>query len=119
MVLAKYNFELPKISEQKLNKNIKRVCEIAGITKEIFIERWAGNKCIRISGKKYEFISTHTGRKTFITIALQFMPPKLVKDLTGIEDYKTLKHYEGESEAEIIEGYLNKIEEGNYLRKAQ
>lgn len=110
-ILLKHDFKVPKVSEQKINQNIKEVCRLAGISKEVTIERWAGNKRILISGPKHEFISTHTGRKTFITIALQYMPPMVVKALTGIEDYKTLKHYEGESDSSIVRGYLNKIEE--------
>jgi integrase len=117
MILAKYDFQMPKVSDQKINENIKEACKTAGIDKQIFIERWAGNRRIRIHGKKYEFISSHTGRKTFITIGLQYMPPKLVMDLAGIDSYETLKHYEGESQGDIIEQYLKSIEDNKPIMK--
>lgn len=119
LILQKYNYELPKISEQKLNKHIKTICERAGLTMEIFIERWAGNKKVRIPGPKSSFISTHTGRKTFITIALQFMSPQMVMNITGIKSFNTLKHYSGDSEISLVEEGLRKIEnEVVIMRKA-
>lgn len=120
VVLQKYNYELPKISEQKLNEHIKTVCKRAGITQPIFIERYAGNKRVRISGDKCDFISTHTGRKTFITIALQFMNHQTVMSITGIRSYKTLKHYDAGSEIGTIEAGLRNIEDNiTIMRKAQ
>jgi site-specific recombinase XerD len=111
VILQKYNYDLPKISEQKLNKNIKKACQIAGIDSVMFMERWAGGKRIRIHGKKYEYLSSHTGRKTFITIALsQGMPVEIVMELTGISEYQTIKHYKSKFESEVLERYLNSIQ---------
>src|SRR5690606_22682658 len=90
-ILQRYNFKMPELSEQKINKNIKEACRQAGINTPTEIFRTAQNKRIRIAGPKYEFISTHTGRKTFITIALQFMSPTSVMQLAGIDSYSTLK----------------------------
>jgi hypothetical protein len=116
-ILQKYNFKMPFIHEQVLNKLIKEVCRMAGINQEMYIERWAGSKQVRIPGKKYQFISTHVGRKTFITIALQFMPPKVVKDLAGIDSYETLRHYEGKTEDGVIKQALNSIQENKVIMK--
>jgi hypothetical protein len=117
-ILHKYVFQLPRITEQHLNKNIKTICQRAGISEPTYIERWAGNKKIRITGPKHEFISTHTGRKTFITIALQFMNHQTVMSITGIRSYKTLKHYDGGSEIGTIEAGLRNIEDNiSVLRK--
>lgn len=116
-ILQRYNFKMPEISEQNLNYAIKEACQEAGIDQDIHIDRWAGNKKIRIPGKKYEFLSTHTGRRTFITIALQYMPPKLVMDLTGIKSFKTLRHYMGDSDLNEIEKQLMNIEDNPVLMK--
>lgn len=83
-ILEKHRYQLPKISEQKLNENIKEACRVAGINSETVEYHYSGAKCIRMAGPKHEWISTHSGRKTFITLALQFMQPKIVKDLAGI-----------------------------------
>jgi hypothetical protein len=118
-IFQRHNYKLPTISEQKLNENIKKLAKIAGIDQEVVTFRWAQNKRIKITGPKYEFISTHTGRKTFVTIALQFMPHKIVKDLAGIDSYETLKHYEGQSEDQMIEKYLNQIQDTTLMIKVQ
>jgi integrase len=118
-ILEKYNFKMPELSEQRINQSIKEVCRLAGIDKEMYIERWAGSRKVRITGKKYEFISTHIGRKTFITLALQFMPPKLVMALAGIDSYDTLKHYDGATEDVMIEKHLNAMQEESLMRKAK
>lgn len=110
-ILERYNFKMPSVSEPKLNKNIKEACKIAGVNTPTTTYQYSGSKCIRTSEPKYKFISTHNGRKTFISLALQFMSPKIVKDLTGISDYKTLKHYEGDSEAGIIKQQLNQMQD--------
>lgn len=110
-ILERYNFKMPEISEQKLNANIKQACKAAGIHSATVEYHYSGAKCIKIMGFKYEFISTHTGRKTFITLALQYMSPKIVKDLAGISDFKTLKHYEGESEVGVIKQQLRNMDD--------
>lgn len=118
LILQKNNFKMPAISNQKLNDNIKNVCKIAGITQSIYIERWAGNKKIRISGPKYEFISTHTGRKTFITLALQLgMPESIVMALSGITSYRTLNKYKGPAEQHVVDDWLAKMENNMVLMR--
>lgn len=116
-IFQKHNFKLPKMAQQNINYAIKDVCRIAGIDDEMYIERWAGNKRIRIYGKKYEFLSSHSGRKSFVTIALQDMPTSMVMQLTGIKSERTLRHYRGESETEQVEKYLNQIEQSKTVMK--
>lgn len=118
LILQKNNFQMPKISNQKLNDNIKNVCRIAGLTQVMHIERWAGNKKIRITGPKYEFISTHTGRKTFITLALQLgVPESIVMSLSGITSYRTLKKYKGPAEQQVVDQWLGKMEDNMSLMR--
>lgn len=120
-IFQKHNFKMPKISNQKLNENIKEALKAAGIDKEIYEERWAGNKRIRIYGPKYRFASSHNGRKTFITIALQFMTAAQVMDIVGIRSFKTMRHYQGETDVTETEKGLNRIEsnEKTVMKKAQ
>jgi len=115
-ILQRCNFTLPKLSQQKLNKHIKEAARIAGIDSPVTYYRWSAGRKIKFSGPKYEFVSTHTGRKTFITLGLQYMNPKAVKDLAGISDWQTLKHYEGQSETETIKRQL--IDMGNKVKSA-
>lgn len=118
-IIEKHNWKMPEVSEQKINDNIKTACKIVGIDTYTETFRWAQNKRVRISGPKYEFISSHIGRKTFITLSLQSgIPIEVVMELTGISDYKTVKHYRGKFEDSSIEEALNKIPT-QLMRKAQ
>jgi integrase len=109
VILQKYNYELPKISEQKLNENIKTACKLAGINQSMYIERWAGNRKIRIPGFKYEFISTHTGKKSFITIlASEGVPVSILSILTGTSQRTIERHYLGRIEVSKVREQLKK-----------
>lgn len=111
VILQKYRYELPRISEQKLNENIKKACEKAGISGQIFIERWAGNKKIRISGPKHEFISTHCGKRSFITIlAGEGIPVSILSLLTGTSQRTIEKHYLGRIQVSKVRDHLKKVE---------
>lgn len=117
-IIQKYGGQLPALSEQHINKHIKTLCQLAGITQEIYIERWQGNKKIKIPGKKYEFISCHSGKRSFITILGGMgVPVKVISDLTGTSIRTIEKHYLGKVEMNIVESYLRKIE-GNQMKKA-
>lgn len=112
-ILEKYNYQLPKISEQKLNEHIKTICSMAGIDEPMFIERWAGNKKIRIPGKKFEFISTHTGKKSFITIlAGDGVSVAFLSLLTGTSQRTIEKHYLGKISLDKVREQLKKGGDG-------
>lgn len=115
-VFEKHNWQLPQISEQKLNKHIKEACRLAGIDEPVTKTYWKGGVKVSETKPKYKWITTHTGRRTFGTLALQFMSPKLVKDLMGISSYQTLKHYEGSSDMDIIKSELQSM--GDKLKTA-
>lgn len=114
VILQKYRYELPKISEQKLNENIKKACKLAGIDQSMYIERWAGNRKIRIQGPKYEFISTHTGKKSFITIlASEGLPVSVLSILTGTSQRTIERHYLGRIQVSKVRDHLKKAGDGN------
>jgi hypothetical protein len=111
-IVNKYGGKLPELSEQKINTHIKTICEKAKIDQEIYIERWAGSKKIRIPGKKYEYISCHVGKKTFISIlASKGTPLSILSDFTGTSQKTIEKHYLGKAPLYVAESYLEKIEE--------
>lgn len=73
-ILAKYKdtFQepLPFFHSTKLNKAIKECCKIAGINTPISITRYIGQRNVEKTVPKYELITIHTARKTFITNSL-------------------------------------------------
>lgn len=84
----------PAISNQKTNEHLKQIAEIAELDEVLIIEKFSGSRRIEIKKPKYNFISTHTGRRTFITLSYEKgMKPEIIMKITGINKWDTLKKY--------------------------
>ncbi len=93
-ILKKYNNVLPLIYNQKLNKALKILGRLAGINQYVAIQKYRGSKRIDSKIPKYDLITTHTARRTFITLSLEKgIRPEVVMSITGHKDYKTFKAY--------------------------
>lgn len=92
----KFNTDLalPVISNQKMNNYLKSVgkeCDISDLTKIVFFK---GNQRHEEVYPKYELLTTHCGRRTFVVNALYLgIPAEVVMRWTGHTDYKTMKPY--------------------------
>jgi integrase len=85
---------LPKITSQKLNKNIQDCCEIIKLNSNVTITRHIGTKRITKNYKKYELITSHVARKTFVTNSLIFgMNERILREMTHHKDEKSFKRY--------------------------
>lgn len=85
---------LPVISTQKMNSYIKEVASLAEVDTPETITRYRGSERIVQKEPKYKFISTHTARRTFVTLSLEKgIRHEVVMRITGHTDYKTFKKY--------------------------
>jgi site-specific recombinase XerD len=83
-----------QISSVKYNKHLKNLAKMAEIDTPITKYKYSGNKRTEETKPKYEFVASHIGRKTFITLSLEKgMRPEVLMKIVGIRDYKTLKKY--------------------------
>jgi integrase len=78
------------------------LCQLAGIDDSVKLKRKQENKIIDITGSKYEFLTSHSLRRTAITFLIQRIPIPLLMKLTGHSDIKTLMKYENLSQAELF-----------------
>ena len=109
VLLDKWEWRLPKVSNQKFNKNIKEVCRLAGFTNEITRTKFRGNKKIEEIKPFYMCVGSHTARRTFITLAANNnVPDHVIMAICGIRDSKTLKTYKKFQEKEL-EKWVNSI----------
>jgi integrase len=98
-ILAKYkNYPgkraLPVISNQKMNDYLKDVGKVAGLDYPITVVRIRGSERIVITKPKHEWLTSHVGRKTFITNALQKgIIAEVVMGISGHADTKSFRHY--------------------------
>lgn len=113
LILRKYNYQLPLISNQKHNEYIKDAFEAAGFdheTEKIIVR---GKTQIREKLLYYDRISTHTARRTFITMMKKKkVSDKLIASITGHSDLKTLNRYyqvDDESKKEAVADVFGSI----------
>lgn len=77
-----------------MSENIKLICKSVGICSPTSISYYKGNERIDETHPKWELISTHTARRTFICNALEMgIPPNIVMKWTGHSDYQAMKPY--------------------------
>ena len=108
-LLNKWEWRLPKVSNQKFNQNIKKVCEIAGFTDEVTKTTYIGNKKIESIEPFYKRVGSHTARRTFITLAANAnVPDHVIMAICGIRDSKTLKTYK-KFNPNVLEDYVETI----------
>lgn len=98
-ILQKYSendspFALPTISSQKTNEYLRTCCKEAGIISTMVQTKYIGNQCVEITKPKYQFITFHASRRTFITLSLLAgIPERVIIKWTGHKDVRMLKHY--------------------------
>ncbi len=83
-ILKKYNYSLPKVYEQKVNKRIKKVGGLAEINESVIYEKIEGGKKVQYTSPKHDLITTHTARRTGATLMyLAGIPTIDIMKLTG------------------------------------
>jgi integrase len=82
--LKKWNDVLPSVSDQKINMHIKEICKEAKIDEPIEKQQTKGGKKISIVSEKWEFVTAHTGRRSFCTnMVKRGYPIKAIMQISG------------------------------------
>ena len=91
-IFEKYDFNFPKpISNQKFNEYLKDICKLARIDAAHTKKRTIGGIETDETAPKYEFISSHTARRSFATNLYNADFPTL--DIMKITGHKTEKAF--------------------------
>jgi integrase len=108
-ILKKWKGLPPKITDVEINRRIKEVCELCKINGTVLYFLTKGGKRRDFYLKKYEMVSNHTARRSFITNLLNLaVPDNQVMQLAGIKKHSTLMRYKKtkpEQNAEIMKGH--------------
>jgi integrase len=108
-ILKKWNGFPPKMTDQEINRSIKEVAEVAGLDQPILYFLTKGGTRRDFYLKKFEMISCHTARRSFITGLLNAgIPDNVVMQLAGIKKHATLLRYKKtkpEETAEIMKDH--------------
>jgi len=93
-ILAKYDYELPMISEQKQNKYIKEACQEAELNRKVEVPEYKGGKKEYKSYFLYELVTSHVAIKCFISHCIEKgMSPAVVSKITGKTTKILLQNY--------------------------
>ena len=84
----------PIITNQKMNEYLKELGELAKLDDLIEQHRYSGNIKKTTTTEKYKLITTHTARRTFVTLSLEKgFRAEVVMEMTGHKNYATFKRY--------------------------
>ena len=94
-ILEKYNFEVPHLEDQTINRLIKLVARKAGITQPVSIETTKGGVKKQESKEKCDLVMSHTARRTGATLMY----------LAGVDIYDIMK-ITGHTTPEMLKKYI-------------
>ncbi len=102
-ILEKYDYQIPHIEDQVLNRYLKDICKAAGLTEKILIETTKGGTPIKEEKEKWELVHSHTARRTGATLMyLSGMDPFDIMKITGHTSPMMLKKYIKADQLEVV-----------------
>lgn len=108
-ILKRYNYELPHLEDQVINRYIKEIAKEAGLTELVEIETTRGGIPKKEKVPKYELIMTHTARRTGAT--LMYLSGMEIYDIMKITGHSTpamLKKYIKADQLEVVDKIVKK-----------
>lgn len=85
---------LPVISNQKYNVYLKEAAQLAGIDSTIKTVYYIGNERHETNCPKWELLSSHAARRTFVVNALRLgISAEVIMKWTGHSNYEAMKPY--------------------------
>jgi integrase len=93
-IVEKYKGLLPQFQQQKFNGYLKEVGKIAGIDTPEQIVTHKQAQRTETTVPKYELMTSHTARRTFITQSIiRGIPLPAIRKMTGHKDLKSFQKY--------------------------
>ncbi|TXJ27714.1 MAG: site-specific integrase [Chitinophagaceae bacterium] len=86
--------KIPSLTNPEFNRHIKTIGRLAGITKLVKFSYKKGNKSITITKSKFDWITSHTARRSFCTNEfLAGTPVELIMKISGHKRTKDFYKY--------------------------
>lgn len=94
-IIKKYKGFPPRVSDVEINREIKHIVRSAKIHERVLCTITKGGKRVDTFYQKWQMVSTHTCRRSFITnLRKSGIPDSIVMKLSGITSPATLKKYD-------------------------
>lgn len=85
---------LPTISSQKFNAYVKELGRLADITTPVHLSYYVGDERVDEVKPKWQCLSSHCGRRTFVVTALTLgIPAEVIMSWTGHKTFAAMKPY--------------------------
>lgn len=85
---------IPVLCNQIMNRMLKTIGKLAGIDSIVTTVEYRGNERIEKEYHKWELLTTHCGRRTFVVNAMTLeIPESVIMSWTGHKDNKAMKPY--------------------------
>lgn len=108
-ILEKYDYCLPHLEDQVINRYLKDICKEAGLTESVEILETKGGTPVRNRYPKWDLVHTHTARRTGATLMyLSGMDLYDIMKITGHTTPVMLKKYIKADKLDIIEKITDK-----------
>ena len=108
-ILEKYDYCLPPLEDQVINRYLKDICKEAGLTESVEILETKGGTPVRNRYPKWDLVHTHTARRTGATLMyLSGMDLYDIMKITGHTTPVMLKKYIKADKLDIIEKITDK-----------
>jgi integrase len=112
-IINKYNGKLPQcLAQPVMNRYLKIIGERIGLTEVISTQKTTKGILKKEDKKKYELITTHTGRRSFATnLYLERFPTISIMKITGHKTEKSFIKYikaSTEEHAQLLSNYWSK-----------
>ncbi len=108
-ILEKYDFNIPHLSDQNINDNIKEIARLAGLTDKVRMTTTKGGRVGEEWVEKYKLVHSHTARRTGAT--LMYLAGMDIYDIMKITGHSTpvmLKKYIKADELEVVDKITDK-----------
>lgn len=112
-ILDKYPNELPKVTVQTLNKDIKEIAQLAKLKELVEITSTKGGNVVREKIPKYKLIHSHTARRTGAT--LMYLSGMNAYDICKITGHASIKMLHTYIKADELETVKKMTEEYDYF----
>ena len=110
-ILEKYDYQMPHLEDQVINRYIKEVAEAAGITDMVEIETTKGGTPLKTKVRRCDLIRTHTARRTGATLMyLAGIDIYDIMKVTGHTSPTTLRKYIKAENLKVVEKLTDKYE---------
>ena len=108
-ILERYDYQLPHLEDQVINRYMKDICRLAGLDEIIQIQTTKGGKAVKEYKHKWELVHSHTARRTGATLMyLAGMDYYDIMRITGHTSPAMLKKYIKADSIEVADKITDK-----------